>query len=244
MSYRLGIDVGSACTSATIVRDGELRVFQIDGRSAAVSSASLAYDVWSEIDLAMTPDTAAASIAEVVERVRRAEAADAEAIAVAYPPTWSQQESPTCAPPCRSTACRGSACSAPPGPPRPPPRTCDRIHDGEVVAVFDIGPRMSTVSVLRMVGSSRFAALAAVGTVELSGRQVDAAVYEHLMNCLDAIAGDDDRRAVGPGEPCLGRRAALARPRVLGGQGSTRATVGDLDRGRCPRHHHPSAHHP
>lgn len=201
MSYRLGIDVGSSCTSATIVRDGQLHVFQIDGRSASVSSASLAYEAWQEFELALNPDTAAASIAEVVERVYRAEGEEAEAIAVAYPPTWSQQDLADLRAAMEEYGLSGVGLLSAPRAAATAAAHLDRVRDGEVLAVFDIGPRMSTVSVLRMVGTSRFAALAAVGTLELSGRQVDAAVYEHLMNCLDAIAGDTIAELLDPANP-------------------------------------------
>lgn len=201
MSYRLGIDVGSSCTSATIVRDGQLHVFQIDGRSASVSSAGLAYDEWQQSELALTPDTAAASIAEVVERVFRAEGEEAEAIAVAYPPIWTQQDLADLRAAMEEYGLAGVGLLSAPRAAATAAAHLDRIRDGQTIAVFDIGPRMSTVSVLRMVGTSRFAALAAVGTLELSGRQVDAAVYEHLMNCLDAIAGDTIAELLDPANP-------------------------------------------
>lgn len=201
MSYRLGIDVGSVCTSATIVRDGQLRVFQIDGRNAAVSSASLAYDVWQEFDGELNADTAAACIAEVVERVRRAESEDAEAIAVAYPPTWSQQDVADLRAAMTELGLSGIGVLSAPRAAATAAAHLDRVHDGEHLAVFDIGPRMSTISVLRMVGASRFVALSAVGALELSGRQVDAAIYEHLMSCLDAIAGDTVAELLNPDNP-------------------------------------------
>jgi molecular chaperone DnaK (HSP70) len=201
MSYRLGIDVGSVCTSATIVRDGQLRVFQIDGRNAAVSSASLAYDVWQEFEGELTADTAAASIAEVVERVRRAEGEDAEAVAVAYPPTWSQQDVADLRAAMTELGLSGIGVLSAPRAAATAAAHLDRVHDGEHLAVFDIGPRMSTISVLRMVGASRFVALSAVGTLELSGRQLDAAIYEHLMSCLDAIAGDTVAELLNPDNP-------------------------------------------
>lgn len=201
MSYRLGIDVGSSCTSATIVRDGQLHVFQIDGRSTAVSSAALAYDTWTEFDGALNADTGAASIAEVVERVRRSEGEEAEAVAVAYPPTWSQRDVADLREAMSERGLSGVGLLSAPRAAATAAAHLDRVHDGEHIAVFDIGPRMSTVSVLRMVGTSRFVALAAVGTMELSGRQVDAAIYEHLMSCLDAIAGDTVAELLDPANP-------------------------------------------
>ncbi len=201
MVYRLGIDVGSTRTSATIVRDGMLAAVRIDGRSSAVSSSSLAPAVWSECGGRAEPESIAAAVAEVIERVRRTEGCDADAIAVTYSPTWSSQQVARLRACLREygvnagvlSAARAAATAA---------AERDRLQADDVCAVIDIGMHESTITVLQMAETGgAFAQLAVVAGSALSGRLVDQAIHEHLMNCLMAIAGPTMEELLDPSNP-------------------------------------------
>ncbi|MGQ0843205.1 MAG: Hsp70 family protein [Sporichthyaceae bacterium] len=200
MSYRLGIDVGATRTSATIVREGTLHAFQIDGRTSAVSSASLAPEAWQEFGGELTPDAVAEAVAEVVERALRHEG-EPGAIAVTYPPTWTSREVARLRESMRELGLGGIGLLSAPRAAAATAFEQQRIEAGDLCAVFDVGVRFSTITVLRVAEGSRFSQLSVVACHALSGRHVDEAVYAHLLDCLNAIAGPTMEELMDPENP-------------------------------------------
>lgn len=200
MSYRLGIDVGSTRTSATIVRDGTLHAFAIDGRRVAVSSASLAPAALQEWGGALTPQAIAEAVAEVVERARRSEG-EAEAIAATYPATWNSRNVADLREAMYERGLGRVGLLSAPRAVAAAASEQGRIHAGDRCAVVDVGVRGTTITVLQVAENSRFAQLAVVATSALSGRGVDEAVYAHLLDCLHVVAGETVAELLDPTHP-------------------------------------------
>lgn len=200
MSYRLGIDVGSTRTSATIVRDGTLRAFAIDGHSAAVSSASLAPATLREWGGPLTPHAIAEAVAEVVERACQSEG-EAEAIAATYPATWNSRNVADLREAMYERGLGRVGLLSAPRAVAAGAAEQGRIRPGDLCAVLDVGVRGTTVTVLRVAENFRFAQLAVVVTSALSGRGVDEAVYGHLLDCLHVVAGETVAELLDPTHP-------------------------------------------
>lgn len=220
MSYRLGIDVGSTRTSATLVREGTLHAFKIDGRTAAVSSASLAPEAWRECSAGLTPEAMAEAVAEVVERARRVEG-EPEAIAATYPAAWNSREVARLRSALYELGLQGVGLLSAPRAAAAAAVEQERIHVGDLVAVFDVGVRATTISVLRVAEESRFAQLAVMACPALSGRHVDEAVYGHLLDCLGVVAGPEVSELLNPSHPefaasmhALGSACSAAKERL------------------------------
>ncbi|MGQ0465695.1 MAG: Hsp70 family protein [Sporichthyaceae bacterium] len=220
MSYRLGIDVGSTRTSATLVREGTLHAFQIDRRTAAVSSASLAPEAWRECTDGLTPEAMAEAVAEVVERARRIEG-EPEAIAATYPATWNSREVARLRSALYDQGLEGVGLLSAPRAAAAAAVEQERVAVGDLLAVFDVGVRATTITVLRVAEESRFAQLAVMACPALSGRHVDEAVYGHLLDCLSVVAGPEIEELLDPSHPefaasmhALGSACSAAKERL------------------------------